>query len=273
MKKTVFPLLVLLTALSTFSCKNAEPTNSSNQQVQMQALTPNAPSKSAADTTQIRGFDLRFWHIFTGKKGADTLHLTFYVSDNGDVKGHYHYETDEVKIPILGKVIGSELVFRASKTGDLFKGLLYADDALKGIWTNAVTAQTTEITLRLSSASGYEDFYKGMDGSADAIESFMKQVKTAVLNDDAQWLAAHTRFPINVDINNQQIEIQNETELIQQSPAIFHAKFKEKIRTACPLDLFNKRGEAMLGNGEIWIANTVNSTENSFDYMIIAINN
>jgi hypothetical protein len=271
MNKSIFFFLILL-ALITFSCRNATSSSSNNQQIQVS----DNQSVTTADTTNLRGFDLRFWHVFTGQKGADAIQLTFYVSENGDIKGHYHYEKDEVKIPIVGKAMGRELTFSASaetKVGDSFKGLMYANDTLKGAWTNAATAQKTDITLRLGSGLGNEDFYHGIYGSPDAIEGFMKQVKTAILNDDTQWLAQHTRFPIKVNVNNKRIEIQNEAALIAQSPDIFTSKFKEKIKAACTLDLFNKHGEAMIANGEIWIANTGNSTENSFDYWVIAINN
>ena len=75
----------------------------------------------------------------------------------------------------------------------------------------------------------------------------------------------------DIGINTLSDKIINQ--LIDNFDQIFHQEFKDNINSFCVCNMFNNYRGAMLGNGEIWINNTPNSTENKFDFTITAINN
>jgi hypothetical protein len=149
-------------------------------------------------------------------------------------------------------------------------------DVISGKWIDAATKTERPFSLRLLTSGArqhFEDFIYIRDtyGTTETVETFMKAVKTAMLNEESKWLSENTQFPINVMIDAKKVAIQNATKFVEHYADIFHPNYKKQIKTACPIDLFTRNGQVMLGNGAVWIENRASETHNK--YIIIAINN
>jgi hypothetical protein len=270
MKKIKSSFLIVLCFYGMIeSCQNAP--SPKIEQVEANQID-SLPSAPAAIPIRL---EENHWHVFRGEKGGNRIQVTFYVSDNQSIEGHFVDEKDYLKIPITGTIKGITLTFEAFNGSQRFNGTLDEKDKFTGSWSDAVTSETIDVVLHLTSMQRGKSFYGrfSLYGTADTIEGFMKQVKTAILEDDAKWLAQHLTYPCKVSIGDQRVAIQNETEFIEQFSQIAHPKFKEKVKAAFPVDLFVRNAQAMLGNGEIWIDNTKHSTETNYGFTIIAINN
>lgn len=102
----------------------------------------------------------------------------------------------------------------------------------------------------------------------------MKHVKSSILSDDKLWIADYINYPLKTTLNGQRsITIKSKKQLITNFDKVFHRAFKDKIKTFCTCNLFYNDYGAMLGNGEIWINNTSNSTSDKFDFCISMVNN
>jgi hypothetical protein len=102
----------------------------------------------------------------------------------------------------------------------------------------------------------------------------MKHVKTSILNSDKEWIANHINYPLKTTLfKGKAITIKNKKQLIDNFDQIFHQEFKDKIKSLCVCNMFNNYQGVMLGDGQIWINNRPNSTDDTFNYIITAIFN
>ena len=221
------------------------------------------------------------WIDFKGKLGKSNIQLSLFRFENGLIKGNYCYTKYEKKIQITGKVIGDKIElteFLNDKVNGHFTGKVFTDnlDRFEGVWSNQYKTKSLEFKLSLQSMaySDYKHRYNELYGSDDEIEKFMKRVKNSIQNGDKEWIADNICYPISIKLSgNNQINIENKNQFIMHYDQIFHQKFKNKISASCICNMFTNSQGVMLGDGEIWINNTLNSSSSNYNFCIIALNN
>lgn len=234
------------------------------------------------NTAQALTLEAGKWYDFEGLIGKAKVQLSLFLLNNGQLKGNYCYHTYERKILLSGNMTGDQIVLTehtADGTMARLKGALASDSAdhFDGTWEDmeGIKSFPFRLTLRSISGSSYVNRYSGfLYGSDQDVEDFMKQVKSAILKGDKNWVAAHLHYPIRVSLNGQEdITLKNKEQLIVNFEAVFYPEFKEQIKGFCSCNLFVNYQGAMLGNGQIWINQTPKSTMEKHSYRITAINN
>jgi hypothetical protein len=226
-------------------------------------------------------FGTNKWTDFEGTLSKTKIQLSIYRFADGQIKGNYCYKKHESKIQLVGQIIGEQIElteFLNGKPNGYFKGKIFTDnlDRFEGIWMDSSKTTSFEFKLTLQSISGsnYEHRYSIFFGTDNDVENFMKHVKTSLLTNDKEWIAIHISYPINTKLANKKaITIKNKEQLIENFDQIFYPAFKEEIKSFCSCNMFNNYQGIMLGNGQIWMNNTPNSTDKKFDYYITSINN
>ena len=231
---------------------------------------------------QAFNLDTNSWNDFEGKIDSSDIQLSLYLFENGEIKGNYCYKKYETKIQLFGHLSGNEIELTemiGNTENGFFKGKIFTDslDRFEGKWKNKTKTKELKFELTLSSicSGSYVFRYSSaFYGTTSEIENFMKQIKTSILNNDKNWLSNHICYPITVTLNKTRtVKITNKKELLENYDKIIHNDFKKKISEYYTVNLFNNWRGAMIGNGEIWINNKPNSTENNYDYCITTINN
>lgn len=226
-------------------------------------------------------FAPNLWTNFEGTLGKISIQMSLFRFDDGQLKGNYCYKKYESKIQLIGQIKGSKIVITEllnGKPNGHFEGKIFTDnlDRFEGTWIDISNKKSIEFKLRLNSISGnqFTNHYSNLYGSDYDVENFMKHVKVSILNGDKEWISNHISYPIKTTLyKGKTITIKNKIQLMTYFNQIFHQEFKNKIKTFCVCNMFNNYQGVMLGNGEIWINNMPNSSEDKFDYNIIAINN
>ena len=221
------------------------------------------------------------WTDFDGFLGKNQIQMSLFLMANGELNGNYCIKEIESKIQLTGQKEGDKIILNAlldGKPNGRFEGRLFTDklDRFEGTWIDNADANATEFKLTLQSIGGgtYDKRYADLYGTDEEVEKFMKQVKTSILNGDKEWMANHIAYPIKTTLyKNKAITIKNKKQFIENFELIFHQGFKDKIKSSCVCNMFANYQGVMLGNGEIWIYNKLNSTEDNYDFNIIAINN
>jgi hypothetical protein len=217
------------------------------------------------------------WSTFEGKIGTKQSQLSLYQFKDGTIKGNYVIKNSSDRVLVNGKLKANAVLLSEKKNTNLvFKGNIFTDkdDKYEGTYTDSLNNRSESFSFKLSTITwgDYQHRYTDLFGNDEEIESFMKQVKTAILIGDKQWVAAHIQYPIKEVLNSGYTSIKNQIQLKKYYNQIFTQKFKDKIRDTYTTNLFSKNSEVMLGNGEIWIGNTGNSTEKKYGFIITAIN-
>lgn len=218
--------------------------------------------------------DKHWWYDFEGKIGDMDVVLSIYVNDNGRLTGNYCYCKYEKKIRLSGSITGQETTLTETAGGAVsgyFSGRIFTDslDRFEGRWTDAARMRSYDFRLSLRSAiAGSPEGHYPDAGTDQEVEDFMKKTRSAILNGDKVWIAAHASYPLRTTLDGKQrIVIRSGKQLRDNFARIFHAAYREKIRSFCICNLFNNYRGVMLGNGQIWI------NEVSKVLRIIAINN
>ena len=278
MKRTILILSALTLVASSCNLKKQQSVEENNQTVVEQEEvqdeivfeSDNSESKNSAKQFD---FSSNTCYDFEGVLGDAPIQLSICMGENPDyLTGSYCYKKYENKIRLAGEFNGDQIElneFLNDKINGHFKGKIFRDDTerFEGIWTDASGKKQLEFKLISMSYVGYtspNQRYSDYSASDEEIENFMKKIKLSIANDDKEWIAAHTRYPLKTTLNGQKkITIKNEQQLIDNFEQIFHPAFKEQIEKHCVCNMFYNSQGIMLGNGEIWI------NGNS----IIAINN
>ncbi|MBL0104112.1 MAG: hypothetical protein IPP51_10420 [Bacteroidetes bacterium] len=129
------------------------------------------------------------WTSYEGKLGQSLIHLSLYRFDNGKIKGSYCYQNYEIKILLSGQISDDKIVlteFLADKPNGSFEGSIFSDstDRFEGIWHDSANTKSIEFKLKLSGICGsnFSHVYSDMFGPDEAVENFMKHVKTSIQN-------------------------------------------------------------------------------------------
>jgi len=278
MKRTILILSTLALVASSCNLKKQQSVEENNQTVVEQEEvqdeivfeSDNSESKNSAKQFD---FSSNTCYDFEGVLGDAPIQLSICMGENPDyLTGSYCYKKYENKIRLAGEFNGDQLElneFLNDKINGHFKGKIFRDDTerFEGIWTDASGKKQLEFKLISMSYVGYtspNQRYSDYSASDEEIENFMKKIKLSIANDDKEWIAAHTRYPLKTTLNGQEkITIKNKQQLIDNFEQIFYPAYKEEIKKHCVCNMFYNPQGIMLGNGEIWIGKNV----------IIAINN
>src|SRR6185312_5456863 len=219
---------------------------------------------------QAQLLEVNAWNTFEGKIGKNESQLTLYLFNNGVIKGNYVLKANQSKILVNGKLKGNALILtEAGKPKSIFKGNLFTDtlDKFDGVFDNP-TNNSIPFSFLLTSINwaSFGHRYASMFGTNEEIEKFMEAAKNAILSNNKQWVTNHIHFPTRHVLNKGLTSINNKKELMKYYNQVFTPKFKDKIRHQYTTNLFNKNGEAMLGDGEIWISNTQKSTAQNYGF-------
>jgi hypothetical protein len=225
-------------------------------------------------------FEANQWHNFAGKLKGKMVYLALFQTNDGVVKGSYSDCDGNSKVILSGKLTGKQIKLNGYLKGKIIevfdlKNISDSTDKLQGTFVSN-GKERFNVSFRFeSTGSGnlehkYADFY-GVD---DDVEQFMAGIKTAVKEGNKTWLAKNVHYPIVVNIgSNKKQTIKNQTQFLQQYNKIFNPVYKKKILESCTCNLFANYNGVMLGDGEIWINQKPGSTEQSYDFVIITINN
>jgi hypothetical protein len=77
------------------------------------------------------------------------------------------------------------------------------------------------------------------------------------------------RYPVVVHVGKRRRTVKSGNDLVREFDRVFHAGFREKIKSACVCNMFVNSQGVMLGGGWLWIDERL--TDGSL--VIIAINN
>ena len=226
-------------------------------------------------------FEENYWYDFKDESGDSEIQLTLYF-ENGEIKGNYYKILTDEKIIIHAYLTGENIQIvepRGSEKNTVLEGKITSNAEgeywIKGDWITRVDKSKRKINLKLTGQS-YGTFGNryavGLFGTTDEVENFMKKTKNSVLTLDSVWLSKNICYPIAVTIQNQEIKIYNENEFLKNFNEIIDSEFRDRIQNLTPVNLFSNYQGAMLGNGEIWIQNTKESTEENYDYCAVILN-
>ena len=287
-------ILLLIFAFGQFGCSLSSDSQTNSVSSDTTAIIHK--SVKLADTIEIRDsaksdsfkflanshssfLDVNAWNTFNGKLGNDEVQLSLYLFADGSIKGNYVFKKHNAKIQLIGHPKANALFLTEVTNNNskiVFRGNLFTDtlDKFEGTWVDSSQKKTANFYFTLSSINwGYYEYrYSDMFGTTLEIEAFMDKVKSAILSDNKEWLAAHIHYPTRQVLEKGFTSINNKQELILYFNEVFTPNFKNKIRHQYTTNLFTKNGAAMLGDGEIWIGNTSGSTADKYDFIITAIN-
>lgn len=224
--------------------------------------------------------ELNQWYDFTGKLDDKNIKLSFYTLKAGKLMGSYCSAANEPKVLLSGTVKGNEIYLTASLNGkitDELTGKIFTDDQdrLEVSWRKMPKGVKSMFKAVLSSVTAGAEGkrYTHIVGSDAGVEEFVSDVKKAVLKGDKIWLAANLFYPLKVRISEKStIDLKNRNQFLLQFDKIFTADFKSAIGKTFSHNHFNNYQGVMIGDGEIWINNTINATEAKPIFQIIAIN-
>jgi len=224
--------------------------------------------------------ELNQWYDFTGKLDNKSIQLSFYTLKSGKLIGSFCSITNEPKVLLSGNVIGNEIYLTASLNGkitDELSGKIFTDDQdrLEVSWRKMPNGVKSIFKAVLSSVTAGTEGkrYSHIVGSDAAVEEFVSDAKKAISKGDKIWLAANLFYPIKVRISEKSsVVLKNKNQFLLQYDKIFTTAFKSKLNNTFSHNLFNNYQGVMIGNGEIWINNTLNASEAKPIFQIIAIN-
>lgn len=220
------------------------------------------------------------WSDFEGTLGKTGIQLSLFRFDKGQVKGTYCYKKYEEHINLSGYISGNKLELTESsngKTTGYFSGSLSTDDAdrFEGTWQDPSKTKSIAFKLILTGVKGsdHKNRYNDVMGGSEVVEAFMKKTKAAIAGADREWLANHTFFPLNCKVNGKLTQIKGPKQFIEKFDLIFNDAFKQQVAKDCTCNMFSNYRGVMLGNGDIWISNTIESTEARPAFIIVSVNN
>lgn len=224
--------------------------------------------------------ELNQWYDFTGKLGDKSIKLSFYTLKAGKLIGSYCSTANEPKVLLSGNVKGNEIYLTASLNGkitDELIGKIFTDDQdrLEVSWQKMPRGVKSIFkSVLLSVTAGTESKrYSHIVGSDSAVEEFVSDAKKAISKGDKIWLAANLFYPLKVRISEKSsVVLKNKNQFLLQYDKIFTTAFKSKLNNTFSHNLFNNYQGVMIGDGEIWINNTLNASEAKPIFQIFAIN-
>ena len=198
-----------------------------------------------------------------------------------DIVGTYYYENHRNVMNLKGKAGEKNIILyeydETGKNTGIFQGTMSTVEKIEGTWISA--DNKISYPFELSYVGGVPGAEYGkkytmfVNKSDQDIENFVSKIQSYIVNNKKEQLAEEIRYPINVNIDNNVINIQNKDDLIKNYDKIFTVDYKQAISKARTRDLDATYQGIMVGNGLIWINDKTLAGYESSKLMIIAINN
>ena len=199
------------------------------------------------------------WSDYKGLMSKTNIAMSLYLGDNGQVTGNYCYAKYDKRIGLIGKANGREITLYEMHEGQqtgTFKGTLLTDstDHFKGTWSNGKTSMPFDLHLSGITSGTPTKRYNDTKQSDAQVEAYMKKVKTAILNNNKEWLSTQVSYPYKASTPEGKIvTLKNKQEFISKYSLVVSEGLKKRIANICTCNLFMNYRGVMLGNGEVWI--------------------
>ncbi len=201
-----------------------------------------------------------WWNDFEGHLGVDRVQFSLFLCDSGMVCGNYCYYKNQVKVALVGKITGRNLLlieFNQGKPTGYFNGKVTDSSKVEGFSEDMLHQQKQAFKISMESAcyGSSTHRYQSMKGTDSEVEAFMAHVKGAFLSDEKEWICNHVDYPIYITLHKRLTEFTNKQQLLARFNEISTSAFKNRIRNCYTTNLFYREEGTMLGNGSIWIKN------------------
>lgn len=211
----------------------------------------------------------------------NNIHIQMSIYHLGqDIVGSYFYEKERKEINLKGKAGANEIVLseydlQGNNTG-IFRGAINTVDRIQGTWASPDGKKTYPFTLDLVSnlpGAEYGNRYDVPEGD-QAVEDFVMQIQSYVINNNKQKLAEQIAYPIKAKADGKVIRIQTKDDFISNYDQIFNGNLKQVISDTFTKYLFANYQGIMFGSGmyNLWISDVM-TTGGTSKLLIIAINN
>lgn len=195
------------------------------------------------------------------------IRMTLYCFANNDLAGHYYFVDNnsvDKKITLRGTLIHQQITLKGynnsngteGKLVETFTGTKEQYKDFTGVCVNISDKKKRVFSLKVNTVLEAVDFgkrYKGFSLYDEQVEAFMKQIKTAILTQNQDFLAKVIAYPIKVKIKNRLRTIENARIFKKRYAYIFTDEVVQQVKKAIPYDLFVRNSQVMLGNGCIWV--------------------
>jgi len=104
-------------------------------------------------------------------------------------------------------------------------------------------------------------------------KAFFQKIRLAVENHDAKWMAKNIGFPITVSLNGKRVPIKSEKSFITNYDIIVTKSIVDAVLSQDENDMFKNWQGIMVGHGQLWFNEYMDTDKTHSFYLIIAINN
>lgn len=196
------------------------------------------------------------WNTFEGSIGKSDIVVNIYCDSIGNLSGDYCYKKHEIRIAIKGKRNGNIFFldeFIDTKINAKFNGKINEEDnTISGKWSST-THSDIAFSLKLASWTGGNLDNRYAFGTDEEIESFVKKIKSAFVNDDKIWISKNIKYPITVSVLSKKVKVKTAKEFTTKYSKIVNEKYKNDIKNSCICNIFSNWRGAMIANGLVWI--------------------
>jgi hypothetical protein len=199
------------------------------------------------------------WSDYKGLMSKTNISMSLYLGDNGKVSGNYCYAKYDKRIALTGNSNGRAITLYEMQDGKqtaTFKGNLLTDstDHFQGTWSDGKTTMPFDVHLSSISSGSPTKRYNDTKQTDAQVEAYMKKVKTAILNNNKEWLSTQVSYPYKVATPDGKTKtLKNKQEFISNYKLVVSESLKKRIADICTCNLFMNYRGVILGNGEVWI--------------------
>ncbi len=221
--------------------------------------------------------DVGFWNDHSGRLGEADIQLSYFTGEDGVITGNYRFTKNEKLVYSLrGKQNGCNFSFTAYDRNNEQAGSftsIKTTDNFNGEYTDA-TGNTSTVKLHVQSAVGGSatQRYFELFGTTEEVDSFALRIKTAFIQNDKKWLAAHCRYPLNIYAGSPKAKlIKDQQAFISSYNKLFSKAWLDKFKKMKCYNMFSNHMGASMGRGEVWMNHSLSSTADKYEYCITAL--
>ena len=98
-------------------------------------------------------------------------------------------------------------------------------------------------------------------------EKYFREVQSLIVQGDRQEVVKHFRYPVELNIDNVSVTINDEMELLDRYDAVFNNNVVNAVAGQKTEDLFVNAMGVMVGDGQVWFGVT-----DQGEYFILSVN-
>jgi hypothetical protein len=230
-----------------------------------------------ASTAQDCKTDVGFWNDHSGRLGETEIQLSYFTGKDGVITGNYRFiKNEKLVYSLRGKQNGCNFSFTAYDNNNGQVGsftFIKTADNFNGNYT-AADGTTSTVTLEVRSAVGgsVSQRYFELFGTTEEVDSFAMKIKTAFINNDKKWLAAHCRYPLNIYAGSPKAKlIKDQQSFINSYNKLFNKAWLDKFKKMKCYNMFSNHMGASMGRGEVWMNHSLVSTADKYEYCITGL--